>query len=263
MVIFRELGRKIGRFYGVVFLITLVVSLSAEVLLFAKYHIDMVSDKVSGDFSVVLTLKEEISKTQIDAVGEKLKSNSRITSVEFESKKESLSFLRQQNPKMAGEIDMMEKNSLPDFFIIKPAHYVLPSLKDWLRTSVTSKIEEITGAYYAEKQNLVILQTIFYGKFLMLAIGLITFLISLFAVVVEFISVKKRVLPPSFKTASAWVLGGIFASLSAVFIVWIFSVPLNTLNPNWWIWPPLHIHLAVVFFSVVFAWALFRWKNIR
>jgi len=259
MGLLKELNRFIGRGHRVVFIFSLLVFLSAEVLFFLKFQTDLLLRNLKEDFSVIVTLEDNTQSGSIEKIENKLKSLPQIYSVKFFSKKKSLDFLKNSEPEFFAQIKNLGENPMPAYFELKLSAFALSDIKGWVEKNLKGKISEISQVHYNFQNAFTILQVNFYKKFLWLVLSLLALLVILLAVVVEFSAVKKAAF--SFKKSIGWILSSIAASLTGIFLMWLWIYPINNLNPQWWSWPPLHLHLVVIFFSAVFGWTLYRWKN--
>lgn len=257
----KELTRKLGRCYRVVFLVALLISFALEVMFFFEYQAGFALSKLQNDFKIILTLKENTSASQIDSISDALKSNKQIVSVKLITAQESLDFLKSEDARLALDIRTLGLNFLPDFLEIKPSVFALVDGENWIEKNILSRFSQISDAFYNNEQGFVILHLYFYEKFLMLTLAMIAFLLVLLLFLVEFYKIKKNSFLVSVKQGSGWIFSGVLASSISVFLVWIFTVLLKNINPDWFYGASIYTHLIVIFSGAILGWILFRWKN--
>lgn len=255
--------RPIARGYRAVFLLAFTVSLMANTLSYISMQISAVSNMLSNDFRILLTVNSGQDKADLELMASKIQVIEGVKNVTVINRDEMLNQLKNIDGGVIDSLLIADYNILPDFIEIEPQSGVLYNLSSWLESNITGKVDGIQLATYKPEEVYAMLQVQFYRQLLNVTFAICIFVLIAVWIYVEWSSKKTPITAKYFKKGMVWVLSSALASIGASAVLWVLVYPVKLIRPEFWIYDTLQSQIIIAVAAMVLGWIFYRWKELH
>jgi hypothetical protein len=250
------------RRFSAAFLLGILLGLGGEALLLSQRASSRASTTLKKDFHVLFFIHANTEQKSIEDLKEKLAAISGSASVHFVSQKESLSFLKTQDPGLLRVLSFFPNNPMDPAFEVSLNSAGLRSFPTWINAAQATA--DWTDTRYPEGEIKSILRFELYARFLGVALAALLCVAAVIGVLGVFIPLialskhkKGRISSLLELSAKTWAMTCLGAAFGAAFSGF-FALPLAHASP-WWAWPSVISQCLLLISAALAGGSLCAW----
>lgn len=241
--------------YRRIFLITLIVVFSMQIIILVQDKLNLLHENMYQDFRIIAVVEEGSSQENIDELFTTLNEKRSVYEAEYVSLDNVIEEFEAINPQISKGILKIDQNIFAGYFEIKPKQSTFTDMVSWVQNNV-EKHEIIEKVYYNLGQVDMMNNINAFKTFLNFSIWFLIILAGLFFFFVE-TSKKIKADIKSYRGALSGVIAGVFGLI----VLFLFLYPLKVLNQDFYMFIGIEKQLLIVAFGGFIGWVLYRWKE--
>jgi len=224
-------------------ILAVMAGMAGESLLLVRVQVTRFERLLSGDFRVLLFLKNDVSQSQEKVLEDKLLGLPEVGDVRFVSRDAALAALRREDPELVDSLTWMGDNPLRPAFEVRPAPGALGRFAQWL--AAARGVADWADLRYRPGQVRAILQAQLYGRFLGLILSaLLCAACAILAATIWWARLPPAVVPGTPATTAARAIPAAAGAALGMALTLAAAWPARAYLP-WWELPAAGQQLAV------------------
>ncbi len=250
----RVAGFMVKKGYRIIFLVTLILGVYFEALIFFYFQTRKISEVLLDDFKIIIAISDKADK---DKIIKEIISVKGVNGANFIPKEDILDQLEKEDNELYISIRSMKINPIPDIIEVKVDPLFVGSIDNIV--DEISKVKGIFDIRYKPDELLALVHNLFYSRFLSLVIW-VSILIVSFSVIIAIIYRGFSNFLNSLLDSFKYFLDGMLGAFVGIVFIYLTIYPIKYLSILW-IWPELIWHIVTLIMGGLMGWVLFQWKK--